>query len=225
MQARAKDFVVQPQAVLVSRFGEAQEAAVGSLKTLQEQSADADKPTFAALEGRVARLKNTFGALTAEQDELGLTEFEGIQGNLRDNGNAMERIVHEDMSWLSEADQRKILTPLMLMRRYEVEYRLSRADAVHGLFKEELAKFEKAFAGIIAADIMKAQLNDQVKSYNNAFRQWMESTDKIARATAIISAETRQMLPAADEIIASAGRRASGEASEGVADCSPRPSG
>ena len=40
----------------------------------------------------------------------------------------MERIVNEDMSWLSEADQRKILTPLMLMRRYEVEYRLTRAE-------------------------------------------------------------------------------------------------
>ena len=37
----------------------------------------------------------------------------------------MERIVNEDMSWLSDADQKKILIPLMLMRRYEVEYRLT----------------------------------------------------------------------------------------------------
>ena len=38
--------------------------------------------------------------------------------------------------------------PLMLMRRYEVEYRLTRADPIHSAFKQELANFEKAFAAI-----------------------------------------------------------------------------
>ena len=54
---------------------------------------------------------------------------------------------------------------------------------------------------------MKQQLNDQVKTYTDAFAQWIESSAKIARSLAVISAETRQMLPAADEIIASAGQQ------------------
>ena len=216
MQARAKDFVAQPQPTLVTRFQDAHDAAIGALGTITELSGEAEKQTLTALQGRVANLKGSFTALVAEQDELGLTEFEGIQGSLRDGGNAMERIVHEDMSWLSPKDQRAILTPLMLMRRYEVEYRLTRADPIHSAFNQELVNFEKAFAAVIAADIMKAQLTDQVKLYTAAFKQWMESTGKIARGIAIISAETRQMLPAADEIIAAAGQRAT-HAADGVA--------
>src|SRR4051812_555244 len=138
MQSRAKDFVAQPQPGLIARFNEAQDAAFDSLRVIQELADQTDKPTLTALAGRVANLKATFARLTADQDELGLTEFEGIQGSLRDGGNAMERIVTEDMSWLSEADQRKILIPLMLMRRAEVEYRLTRAEPSQSAFKQEL---------------------------------------------------------------------------------------
>jgi methyl-accepting chemotaxis protein len=104
----------------------------------------------------------------------------------------------------------------MLMRRYEVEYRLSRAEPVYTSFKQELANFEKAFAAIVAAAVMKQQLGDQVKAYTEAFAGWIASNGKIARANTIIAAETRQMLPAADEIIASAERKAA-SAAEGVA--------
>jgi methyl-accepting chemotaxis protein len=216
MQVRAKDFVAQPQPGLVARFAESHDAAMDSLKIIQELANETDKQTLTSLEGRVRNLKTTFASLTAEQEELGLTEFEGIQGSLRDGGSAMERIVNEDMSWLSDADQRKILIPLMLMRRSETEYRLSRAEPPHTAFKQQHADFEQAFAAIIAAAVMKQQLNDQVKSYTQAFTNWIASTEKISRAIAVIAAETRQMLPAADEIIVSAGRKTA-SAAEGVA--------
>ncbi|MGZ8390416.1 MAG: methyl-accepting chemotaxis protein [Rhodoplanes sp.] len=216
MQVSAKDYVAQPAPRLVARFSDAHDAAITSLNIIQEVSGETDKQTLSGLEGRVGNLKRTFTALTVDQDELGMTEFEGIQGSLRDGGNTMERIVYEDMSWLSESDQRKILTPLMLMRRAEAEYRLTRAEPAHSSFKQELANFEKAFAAIIAAAVMKQQLSDQVKSYTDAFANWIASTGKISRALAVITAETRQMLPAADEIIASAGRKTA-SAAEGVA--------
>jgi methyl-accepting chemotaxis protein len=59
-------------------------------------------------------------------------------------------------------------------------------------------------------------LIDQVKAYTKAFGEWIGSSEKIARATAIISAETRQMLPAANEIIATTGTKA-GAAAQDVA--------
>ena len=189
---------------------------MANLKTIQELAGESERQNLALLEGRVANLQKTFAALAADQDELGLTEFEGTQGKLRDGGNQMERIVNEDMSWLSDADQKKILVPLMLMRRFEVEYRLTREDSVASLFRDEREKFEKGFATIIAAAVMKQSLTEQVKTYTDAFAAWMASAGKISRSTAIITAETRQMLPAADEIIASAGRKAT-EAAERVA--------
>jgi len=217
MHMRAKDFVAQPQPGLVARFGEAHESAMANLKTIGELANDAERQNVTLLEGRVANLKTTFAKLAADQDELGLTEFEGTQGRLRDNGNAMERIASEDMSWLSDADQKKILVPLMLMRRHEIEYRLTREESAHSLFKDDRTAFEKAFVGIVAASVMKQQLTDQVKAYADAFTEWMASSAKIARSIAVISAETRQMLPAADEIIASANKKTEA-AAQGVAE-------
>ena len=216
MQVRAKEFVAQPQPVIVTRFGEAHGAATANLATIKELASEAERQNLTLLEGRVANLQKTFAALVADQDELGLTEFEGTQGKLRDGGNQMERIVNEDMSWLSDADQKKILVPLMLMRRFEVEYRLTREDSAASLFRDEREKFEKGFATIIAAAVMKQSLTDQVKSYTDAFAEWIANSGKISRSIAVITAETRQMLPAADEIIASAGRKAT-EAAERVA--------
>jgi methyl-accepting chemotaxis protein len=216
MQVRAKDFVTQPQPGLVARFSDAHDAAMESLKVIKELAEETDRQTLSLLEGRVANLKTNFAGLTAEQDELGLTEFEGIQGRLRDNGAGIEQVVNFDLSGLSDADHRKIMIPLMLMRRYEVEFRLTRAEPVHTLFKQERNTFEKAFAGVAATAALKQKLTDQVKAYTTAFASWVASTEKISRALAIISAETRQILPAADEIIDSAGRKAT-YAAEGVA--------
>jgi methyl-accepting chemotaxis protein len=216
LQARAKDFVAQPQPGLIARFTDAHDAAMESLKVIKELAEATDRENLSALEGRVANLKKNFASLTAEQDELGLTEFEGIQGSLRDNGAGIEQVVNFDLSGLSDADHRKIMIPLMLMRRYEVEFRLTRAEPVQTLFKQEFNTFEKAFAGVAATAALKQRLTDQVKAYTSAFASWVTSTEKISRALAIISAETRQILPAADEIIDSAGRKAA-SAAEGVA--------
>jgi methyl-accepting chemotaxis protein len=216
MQVRTKEFVAQPQAYLVSRFEESHASALVSLKAIQGLVDDTERQNVVLIEGRVVALKATFGRLTAEQDELGLTEFEGIQGRLRDTGQAMERVANEDMSWLSESDRRKILTAIMLMRRYELEYRLTRSETANTDFKQALKAFEDIFGKIIAAAIMKQQLAEQVKSYADAFAAWIASSGKVDASTAIVTAETRQMLPAADEIIASAGRRTAAAAA-GVA--------
>jgi hypothetical protein len=47
MQARAKEFVAQPQAGLVARFAEAHDAAIGSLKSIHELAGEAEKQTAA----------------------------------------------------------------------------------------------------------------------------------------------------------------------------------
>jgi methyl-accepting chemotaxis protein len=217
MHMRAKDFVAQPQPGLVARFGEAHESALGSLNTIGDLISEEERQNLTLLKGRVANLKTTFASLVAEEDELGLTEFEGIQGSLRDSGAAIEQIVNFDLAGLSDADHRKIMLPLMLMRRYEVEFRLTRAEPVHTLFKQELGSFEKSFAAVTATAAMKQKLTEQVKAYSTAFTNWVASTEKIARSIAVISAETRQMLPVADEIIASANNKTEA-AAQGVAE-------
>src|ERR1043165_4414654 len=221
MQMRAKEFVAQPQPALLARFNEAHSAAVDSLKARQDLVPATERENLGALQNRVGNLKGTCAALAAEQDNMGLSEFEGIQGSLRDSGNAVEQAVNADFAASSQADNRKILIPLMLMRRYEVEYRLTRGEPVHSLFKEEFAAFEKALAAIAVSDAARKTLTEQVKAYTNAFSAWVASTEKLSRLMVIISAETRQMLPAADEIIASAASKTNA-AADGVAQSQQR---
>jgi methyl-accepting chemotaxis protein len=176
-----------------------------NLNAIGQLLSEAERQNIALLDERVAKLKATFAALVADQDDLGLTEFEGVQGRLRESGNAIEQmLMNFDLAGLSQADGQKILVPLMLMRRYEVEYRLTRSEPVHSSFNDERGNLENAFTTITASPETKQRLTEQVKSYVDAFADWMASSAKISRSIAVISAETRQMLPAADEIIASA---------------------
>ena len=68
-----------------------------------------------------------FDDLATNQKILGFTESEGIRDRMTQAAAAVERIIHEDMSWLSEADAHKLLISLLTMRRYEAEYRLTRS--------------------------------------------------------------------------------------------------
>ena len=221
MQVRVKEFVAQPRPHLIGQFQDSHAAALASLKAIESLVDEAERQNVALLQGRVVALKNTFGTLTADEDELGLTEFEGIQGRLRDSGSLMERIANDDKSALSESDQKKILGPMMLMRRYEVEYRLNRSETAQTQFNEAATTLDKVLGAITATAEVKQQLKAQVKSYTEAFEAWIASSAKVERSNAVIVAETRQMLPAADEIIAAAGRRATAAAA-GVAQSQAR---
>ena len=114
------------------------------------------------------------------------------------------RIIHEDMSWLSEADAQMLLVSLLTMRRFETEYRLTRSALMQAIFTQEYNKFKELLDGIVAADIMKEQLAQQVKTYHDTFARWIEIVDKIDPPVAVIDYDARKMMPAADEIIASA---------------------
>ena len=218
MQVRVKEFVAQPRPHLIEQFQESHAAAMASLKSIYDLTDEAERQNVTLLQGRVVTLKGTFTTLTADEDELGLSEFEGIQGRLRDSGSLLERIANDDKSTLSESDQKKIIGSVMLMRRFEIEYRLNRSETARTRFSEAAKASEAATAATAAA---KQQLHEQVKNYADAFEAWIASSAKVERSNAVIVAETRQMLPAADEIIAAAGRRAA-EAAAGVAQSQAR---
>src|SRR5436309_9570645 len=58
MQMRAKEFVAQPQPSLVSRFVDAHDAAMDSLKNLHDLVGEAERQNLIGLRGRGANRKN-----------------------------------------------------------------------------------------------------------------------------------------------------------------------
>ena len=71
------------------------------------------------LQGQLEEIAAQFDDLTRNQKILGFTESDGIRDRMTKSAAAVERIIHEDMSWMSEGDAHKLLISLLTMRRYE----------------------------------------------------------------------------------------------------------
>jgi len=87
------------------------------------------------------------------------------------------------------------------MRRYESEYRLTRAAATKQHFLDEVRNFNRLFDLVDGAPSMKQQLNAQVQAYSRAFTRWAEITDRMQPLLNSISRDTERVVPEADRII------------------------
>jgi methyl-accepting chemotaxis protein len=211
MRVSAKEFASWPSEDKIKAFQEGYALALKSLETVAGQ--DAEHKHIGGLQSRLKELKEQFAALVEKQQQLGFTEGDGIQLRMVSAAAAVERIINEDMSWLADADQKKLLFSLLIMRRHEADYRLNQRQYSRDSFFNEYKNFNSALdklrgtaEKIASPAILKQQLGEQVKTYAETFNAWIETVDKLNPSLAIIDMDGRQMLPAADAIIASAGK-------------------
>jgi methyl-accepting chemotaxis protein len=208
MRISTRDFVARPGEDAIKSFEAAHATAAHALGAIDAEVDDSIRHKLVALRGQLSEIAGRFADLTHNQQILGFTESDGTRNRMAKAATALERLLHEDMSWLSEADTQKLLVSLLTMRRFETEYRLTRMALMQAVFTQEYKQFKELLAGIVAADIMKEQVAQQVKTYYDTFTQWIEIVDKINPQVALIEYSTRAMMPVADEIIASAKVRA-----------------
>jgi methyl-accepting chemotaxis protein len=205
MGATASEFASKPSKTLVGEFDAAYQHASKNLATVEELLDPAQAKDLPILKSELAHLKDTFSLLDQRQEVLGYSQDDGINGRMQKAGAAVERVLNDDLQWMTDKARKDLFLSLLVMRRYEVEYRMSRMTYMQQMFEQEHAAFMKTLDGIIAAAIMKADLSREVKSYAEAFAEWIASTDKTRPLLAVINLQTRQMLPAADRITAFAG--------------------
>ena len=92
----------------------------------------------------------------------------------------MERIIGLDMSWLAEGAAHQLISSLLSMRRFETAYILDRNFDDRAGFNAELDKFNKTLDGVVAADILKTQIRQTVRSYADTFETWLVTDREIA---------------------------------------------
>ncbi len=204
MRVRTRDFALRSGEELIQEFETTYHSA---LRTFGIIEAALDGPTrrkFVPLKAQLEEIGTQFGDLARDQKILGFTESDGIRGRMAKAAASVERIIHEDMSWLSESDAHKLLISLLTMRRFETEYRLSRSTLTQTLFFDEFKKFQQIVDAVGGDDALKQQLAPRVKDYTDTFAQWVEFTDKVAPPVAVIEFNVKSMIPVADEIIGSA---------------------
>jgi methyl-accepting chemotaxis protein len=215
MRIIVKDFSANPSSNLVVSFEQAHALALQSLDTIAASIDRRHADNIVGLRKDVMVLRETFTELVGEQNTLGVDESTGLRGNLHDAGNAVERIINENMTWLAEADAGKLMMVLLAMRTYEAEYRLNQSELTKQQFFAGFKKFTDTFAQIDGTADMKDSLEHEVKTYADTFAQWIDASDRVRPLRAVIDIDSQNMLPRADEIIERA-RLTAEEASSGL---------
>ena len=203
MRIDARDFVTGPGAERIKNFDESYGRAMKTLTGIEFALPQTERQEIAILRARLVTVKTNFDALIKAQELLGFTDDDGLRRAIRDSAMAVERIIHEDMSWLSVADAQKLMVSLVTMRLYETEYRISRTELGQQLFIGEFQNFNRLLDRIVGAAILKEQLGQQVQSYAKTFAEWAQSTSTSSPYITLIDVDTRDIMPAANKIIAS----------------------
>ena len=201
MRITVKDFSIHPSENLVMSFQHQHSVALQSLDTIALSIDARYAGNIGMLRADVTQLSDTFEDLVKEQRTLGFNEETGLRGNLRDAGNAVERIINENMTWLDPGEARKLMVALLAMRNYEIEYRLNPTELTRQQFLAAFKKFTDTFANIDGTPAMKVALERQVRAYAYTFAQWVKGFDHVQPLRAVIDIDSQSMLPQADDII------------------------
>ena len=200
MRILVRDFRTHPSTELMTAFDASHSVAMASLSRIEAAMDAQARKNLAPAHARLAGIIDNFDTLATGQGTLGYTEQDGIRHRMAVAAVAVERIIHGDLEWMTKEDSQRLLVSLLTMRRNESEYRYTRAAATQAAFRREFAKFKRTLGDVIAADIMKAQLYEQVNTYADAFAAWIASVNEVDTLFERIEADITNMTPVADQI-------------------------
>jgi methyl-accepting chemotaxis protein len=201
MRISARDFAARPSNESIVEFENAAAGALRNLNAIGLSLDDEQRKQLGPLNETLKTVARNFQRVVEEQRELGFTDDEGLRRQIRDAGNAVERVINEKMTWLGEADAKKLLVSLLTMRRYEAEQRLRTSGLAHTMFFEEYRAFTEMFDKIDGTPEMRSGLENQIKHYADTFATWASSSNRLWPHLNLIDLDTKNMMPAADEII------------------------
>lgn len=207
----AKDFAAIPHGSLIDVFTESQKLANDSLDAIENSSTYVNTDDIESLRQSLAGLKENFDLLVTVQSLLGFTERNSLRNDLRNAGNAIERAINENMTWLADAEMQKLMLALLDMRHQEAEYRLNPSELSRQEFEVAYRLFSGIFASIDDTPDMKSKLENDVRFYADTFRRWIDISARVHPLRALIDIDSHNMQPQADAVIETA-KAAAGKA-------------
>ena len=201
MRITARDFAANPSDELVGAFEKSNTHALEKLTAIDQSIDDDDRLRIAWLPGRLKEVRNRFRDVVNEQRIIGFTDSEGLQRKLYDTGVAVERVINEKIDRLGDADAKKLLVSLLVMRRHEAEQRIQSTSTSYTLFFSEYENFSSTIKKIGGTLDQRAAIENRVKAYADTFSGWSAMADKLRPNLKIIDLDTQEIIPAADRII------------------------
>ncbi len=112
MGATASEFASKPSKTLVGEFGGAYEHASKNLATVEELLDPEQAKDLPMLKGELAHLKDTFSLLDQRQEVLGYSQDDGINGRMHKAGTAVERVLNDDLQWMTDKARKDLFLSL-----------------------------------------------------------------------------------------------------------------
>jgi methyl-accepting chemotaxis protein len=204
MRILVRDFAMQPNNDLIQAFEDTYKASIDNLLRIENEATAQTRREIDGMRQRLTAAKERFDHLVAEQKTLGFHDNEGLRHRMRTTANSVERLINDDMGWLTRSDAQRLLVSLLVMRRSESDYRLNRTSIAETEFVSEVKTFNETLDAIIAAEVMKNDLSQQVKTYADTFAEWIRNTNTIRADIISLDLDLKQLMPLTDDIIAAA---------------------
>src|SRR5579872_2027707 len=204
MRLATVTFATHPSDREVKAFDQAQQLAMKSLDRIEASLVSSQQDVITPLRITVRDLKASFDSLVNAERALGFNEREGTTADLIAASAAIEHIINNELTWVGDHDSAALFASLLTMRRYEVEYRLTRSPDAEQHFLDEIKHFNAIFDSVDGPPAAKQKLNKAVQTYSYTFAQWVANTDNIEPLLTLISHDTESVLPEADKLIAAA---------------------
>jgi methyl-accepting chemotaxis protein len=197
IQAAARSFAEHLRPGYLQILADAQGAAAAQFATIQRLS-DGSQSNLDAIAQTLARLRQNYDGLKNEYSRLSAEGNADIRSKLRSTAEEVERVIGLDMSWLPADTAHQLIAALLSMRRHEASYMVDRNSADRADFNAEFGKFIKIIDGVVAAEILKTQIRQTVRSYADAFEGWIACDGEIAQHVARIDADSEFLIRSAD---------------------------
>ncbi|MGJ4941577.1 methyl-accepting chemotaxis protein [Bradyrhizobium sp. HKCCYLS1011] len=147
-----------------------------------------------------ANYDQEFAAVEQAEVRLGLNETLGLSGSLRNAVHAIE-------SKLKEADEPRLTSGMLMLRRHEKDFMLRRDPKYIGELKKAAAEFSKAVANANLAPAVKADIDQKLDKYQVDFLAWADGAQETARHAAAMSQAYADIEPILAEIGETVGQR------------------
>jgi hypothetical protein len=151
--------------------------------------------TSASRSGSGWELRLNFDYLVEEQRALGYSDSQGTRKRLDEAAAQVEQLISDGMQVLSEAERDWLMLALLMMRRYEAQYRFDRNPATWELFFKSYRSFEEKLSALLVDDQVKAKLGDLVKGYSSTLAQWNRQSQNIQKSVSEIIETSQQLAP------------------------------
>lgn len=205
LRRHEKDFMMRHDLKYQQRLNDRIEQLTDKVVTLRQYAQSHDIPTapldrFSQL---TAEYQQVFNKLVAQQQQLGLTPAEGLQGRLRDSAQTLEQ-------QLNQTDETQLLMMLLQLRRHEKDFLLRLEPRYAETFNSEFATFisslQRSFpAGTAAANTYRDGFNglvdgmkqlglDETQGLTGQMRSAIQQTETSLET---LSAETSDAIAAA----------------------------